>query len=192
MAMKPRAMGKKKMMRGGAVKQPVAKRVQSAGFTPLPVGLPKRSRKSNTQAFNDRTELNKKAQTARAAGPAVNAATAKKRAVAENTLMAKRTKAAAALKSKRTKARDALILKRAKALKPIAKKPIAKKPSKPAPTRSGPIGIRKIGDEPRLYSKAIASAIKGSLGAASGSAKMMRGGMKKPVAKMRGGGLKKK
>ena len=166
--MKPRAMGKKKMMRGGAVKKPAAKRMQSGGFTPLPVGLPKRSRKSNTQAFNDRTELNKKAQTARAAGPAVNAATAKKRADAAAALKNKRTNAAAALKNKRTNAAVALKNKRTNAAvalkrkrtnasKPVAKKPVVKKPSK-----SGTLGYSTITmDEGR-------------------------------VAKMRGGGLKKK
>ena len=159
--------------------------MQSAGFTPLPSPSP--TKRGNIDVFNSRTKLNKKAQTARAAGPAVNAATAKKRAdaaaalkrkraIAAVTLKRKRANAREALNLKRTKARDALKLRRTKALKPIAKKP-----SKPAPTRSGPIATSKMGDEPRLYSRA-----------ASGSAKMMRGGMKKPVAKMRGGGLKKK
>ena len=186
--MKPRAMKKKMMRGGGAVKQSVAKALPS----------PSPTKRGNIDVFNSRTKLNKKAQTARAAGPAVNAATAKKRADsaaalknkranAAVALNSKRANAAAALKSKRDKAAAALKLRRTKALKPIAKKP-----SKPAPTRSGPIATTKMGDEPRMYSKAIASAIKGSLGAASGSAKMMRGGLKKPVAKMRGGGLKKK
>jgi hypothetical protein len=167
MAMKPRAM-KKKMMRGGAVKKPAAKRMQSGGVTSLPVGLPKRSRKSNTQAFNDRTELNRKAQAVRAAGPAVNETTAKKRAIAAAALKSKRDKAAAALKSKRDKAAAALKSKRDKAAaalkrkrtnasKPVVKKPVVKKPSK-----SGTLGYSTITmDEGR-------------------------------VAKMRGGGLKKK
>ena len=190
--MKPRAM-KKKMMRGGAVKKSAAKMMRG-GTTALPGGLPKRSRKSNTQAFNDRTELNRKAQAVRAAGRPVNAATAKRRANAEAALERKRKNAAAALKRRRTNATAALERKRTNASKPVAKKPVVKKPSKPAPTRSGPIATSKMGDP--IYSKAIASAIgsaiKGSSRAASGSEKMMRGGMKKPVAKMRGGGLKKK
>ena len=157
MAMKPRAMGKKKMMRGGAVKKPAAKRMQSGGLTPLPVGLPIRSRKSNTQAFNDRTELNKKAQAVRAAGPAVNETTAKKRADAAAALKRKRANAAAALKRKRANAAAALKRKRTNAAAALknkrtnASKPVVKKPSKSAPTRSGPIATTKIGDEPTMY-----------------------------------------
>ena len=156
--MKPRAMKKKMMRGGGAVKQSVAKALPS----------PSPTKRGNIDVFNSRTKLNKKAQTARAAGPAVNAATAKKRAdaaaalknkranaaVALNSkranaaaaLKSKRDKAAAALKSKRDKAAAALKLRRTKALKPIAKKP-----SKSAPTRSGPIATTKIGDEPPMY-----------------------------------------
>ena len=141
MAMKPRAM-KKKMMRGGAVKKPAAKMMRG-GSTGLPVGLPKISRKSNTEAFNDRTNLNKKAQTARAAGPAVNAATAKKRANAAAALKRKRANAEAALERKRTNAVFALKRKRTN-----ASKPVVKKPSKSAPTPSGPIATTM---GPRIY-----------------------------------------
>ena len=205
MAMKPRAMGKKKMMRGGAVKKPAAKMMRG-GTTALPGGLPKRSRLSNTEAFKRRTELNKKAQKARADGRPVNATTAIKRANAAIALERRRKNAAEALKSRRDEARKALNLKRFKARKALelkrskAKKPVVKKPSKSDPKREVAYASSFI-DDSEMYkskrrvspssiaSKAIGSAIKG---AASGSAKMMRGGMKKPVAKMRGGGMKKK
>ena len=201
--MKPRAM-KKKMMRGGAVKKPAAKmmrgggavkkpaaKMMSGGITALPGGLPKRSRLSNTEAFKRRTELNKKAQKARADGRPVNATTAIKRANAAIALERRRKNAADALKSRRDEARKALNLKRSKARDALKlRRTKAKKPSKSGPTRSdpdfptrsGPIATTKIGDEPKLYGRR----------AASGSAKMRGGGMKKPVAKMRGGGLKKK
>ena len=184
MAMKPRAMKKKMMRGGGAVKQSVAKRVQSAGFTPLPSPSP--TRRSNTEAFDSRTELNRKAQEARAAGPAVNKATTTKRA-----------NAAAALERKRKNAKKSV------AKKSVGKKSVGKKLSKSDPKREVAYVFDKIDDSGMYKPKrrvspsskaigAIGSAIKGSSRAASGSAKMMRGGMKKPVAKMRGGGLKKK
>ena len=206
MAMKPRAMKKKMMRGGGAVKKPAAKmmrgggavkkpaaKMMRGGTTALPGGLPKRSRLSNTEAFKRRTELNKKAQAARAAGPAVNATTAIKRANAEIALGRRRKNAADALKSRRDEARKALNLRRSKARKAFelkrskAKKPVVKKPSKSDPKREVAYGSSFVDDSGMYTPKKRVSPRR----AASGSAKMMRGGMKKPVAKMRGGGMKK-
>jgi hypothetical protein len=206
--MKPRAMKKKMMRGGGAVKKPAAKmmrgggavkkpaaKMMRGGTTALPGGLPKRSRLSNTEAFKRRTELNKKAQAARAAGRPVNATTAIKRANAAIALERKRKNAADALKSRRDEARDALNLRRAKAKKPVAKKPVAKKPVVKKPSKSDPKREVAYGssfvDDSGMYTpkKRVSPSSKASK--AIGSAKMMRGGMKKPVAKMRGGGMKK-